>query len=133
MIDETCQYAKFGYCKYSKECKRQHHEEECEDLSRCQSIKSCMKRHLKYCKRFASGQCRFEDGCAYKHEYPKNRKEDTQNSNKVNELEKTVEALSKKVLSLEKSTNNDEQSLINNKVKELEKFVGALTRMKIQN
>ena len=68
------------------------------------------------------------DGWAYKHEYPKSRKEDTQNSNKVNELEKTVEALSKKVLSLEKSTNNDEQSLINNKVKELEKVVGAFTR-----
>ena len=78
-----------------------------------------MKRHPKYCKRLASGQCRFEDGCAYKHEYPENKKEDTQNSNKVNEIEKKVEALSKKVLILEKLTNNDEQSLINNKVKEL--------------
>ena len=87
-----------------------------------------MKRHPKYCKRYASGHCRFEDGCAYKHEDQRNIKENTQNITKVKELEKEVAALSNKVLSLEETINNEEQGLINKKVKELANIIGAFTR-----
>ena len=59
MEEEICQYDKFGFCKFRKECKRLHFIEECKDLDKCNSIKTCRKRHPKCCKRYDSGQCRY--------------------------------------------------------------------------
>ena len=60
MEEEICQYAKFGFCKYKKECKRKRFSEECKDLAMYKNIQMCMKRHPKECKRYSNGQCRFE-------------------------------------------------------------------------
>ena len=56
--------------------------------------------------RYVAGQCKFKDGCAYRHEDPTNNREQNRNNDKVKELEKEVEALSRKVLSLENPTKN---------------------------
>ena len=70
MEGEVCKYYKFGYCKYGEICKGKHFIEECQDLSKCKSLKKCDKRHPKCCKRFALGLCPFENKCAYKHQQP---------------------------------------------------------------
>ena len=101
MEGEVCQFDKFGFCKYQKDCKRRHFSEECKDLSRCKSIKTCVKRHPKACKQYASGHCRFESGCAYKHEEPIPNKEQIQMAQKVQKLEQVLHAMTRKVLAME--------------------------------
>ena len=101
MEGEICLYDKFGHCKYGKECKRKHYETECKDLDNCKSMKSCMKRHPKYCKKFASGECRFKSDCSYKHKEPTSNIEQDQLKEKVKQLEKVLQAMTRKVLNLE--------------------------------
>ena len=71
---------------------------ECKDLDNCKSMKSCMKRHPKYCKKFASGECRLKSDCSYKHKEPTSNIEQDQLKEKVKQLEKV---LTQKVLNLE--------------------------------
>ena len=97
-----CQFGKFGYCKYKQECKRRHFVEECKDLLSCKIIKSCLKTHLKACKKNFSGHCRFENYCTYKHEKPIPNKEQVQMADKILQLEHILLAMTRKVLSMEK-------------------------------
>ena len=60
-----------------------------------------MKRHPKCCIRYASGKCRYETDCSYKHQEAAEIKEHNQLSEKVKQLEKVVHALTRKMLSLE--------------------------------
>ena len=101
MEDEICQFDKFGYCKYKKECRKRHFSEECQELSNCKSIKTCSKRHPKACTRHKSGQCRFEK-CAYKHQEPHLNQEQLQMAAKIKQLDEVIHALTRKVLELEK-------------------------------
>ena len=101
MEEEICQYDKFGFCKFRKECKRRHFNEECKDLDKCSSIKTCRKRHPKHCKRYDSGQCRYKEDCTYKHQEPIKNMEQAQMVEKLKKLETVVHALTRKVLSLE--------------------------------
>jgi hypothetical protein len=89
MEGEVCHYNKFGFCKYKEECRRRHFSEECEHLSTCKSISSCMKRHPRPCKKFASGQCKYKNHCAYKHLEPKENREQSEMIEKVKQLEKS--------------------------------------------
>ena len=120
MEREVCQYDKFGYCRYKDMCKKIHFSTECEDLDDCENLRTCQKRHPKRCKRYVTGKCRFENGCAYNHQkQPKAKdhdhlkekvellekgvKKDNDNlKQKIEVLEKVTHALTRKVLSLEK-------------------------------
>ena len=101
MEEEICQYHKFGFCKFRKECKRKHFYEECKDLDKCNSKKTCRRRHPKRCKQYDSGQCRHKEDCAYKHQEPIKNVEQAQMVEKLKKLETVVHALTRKVLSLE--------------------------------
>ena len=101
MEGEVCKHSKFGYCKYGKDCTGKHFDEECENLSECDNVKNCHKRHPKRCKRFDSGNCSFKKQCAYKHQKPSVDKDQVKINEKVEVLEKVVEALTQKVISLE--------------------------------
>ena len=116
MEEQICQNSKFGFCKYKKECKRKHFSEECKDLAMCKNMKMCMKRHPKGCKRYSEGQCRFERGCAYKHQDEAINKEQVNLHDKVLELEKVVKVITEKHVSL------------NEKAMEQEKVLRAMTR-----
>ena len=104
---------------------RKHYKEECEDLYDCQHIKSCIKRHPKCCKQFASGKCRFGGDCSYKHVEPTKNKEIIQVEENLKQLEKITHAPTQKVLSLEteiEKTKKDQNraSSTQEKVKEKE-------------
>ena len=121
MEEEVCTYAKFGFCKFRGSCKRKHFTEVCEDLSRCTEVKECQKIHPKICRRFSlEKEYRFKEYCEYTHEGSNsdNEKEVLKErvdllEKEVNELtsiletrnleqiEKGVHALARKVLSLE--------------------------------
>ena len=91
MEGESCKYDKFGYCKFKKECMREHYKEECEDLADCKQIKTCNKRHPKRCKNYVSrNTCRFESDCAYSHKKSTESIEKDMLKEKVNTLENTV-------------------------------------------
>ena len=117
MEGEACQYHKFGYCKYMDQCKRKHYSEECQD-SKCKSITSCPKRHPKGCKRYASGECRFKNSCAYKHQQPTLNKDQTELNDKLKQIEKVLHALCRKVINLE--TELEEVKKENIKIKSKE-------------
>ena len=88
----------------------------CDSLSRCKYFKQCEKRHPRNCKRFASENgCRHKENCAYNHnvKFP----EANETKEKVSQLEKLVDDLTKKI------TNNETE-----KVKELDKIVKVLIR-----
>ena len=101
MEGEDCHHDKFGFCKFREECKRKHFNEECKDLNKCKDIQTCRKRHPKYCIKYASGKCRFQNDCAYKHQDPIKNVEDAQTAEKYKSLETVVQARTRKVLSLE--------------------------------
>ena len=101
MEGEICTYNKFGFCKFRKECKMIHFKEECKELEKCNNIKTCRKRHPRHCKKYASGQCMFKKDCAYTHQEPVKNLEQTEMVAKVKQLETVVQALTRKVLSLE--------------------------------
>ena len=100
MEEQICQHSKFGFCKYKKEFKRKHFSEEFKDLAMCKNMKMCMKRHPKGCKRYSEGQCRFETECAYKHQDEAINRKQVNLNNKVLELEKGVEVITEKHVSL---------------------------------
>ena len=60
-----------------------------------------MKRHIKCCKQYASGKCRFKSDCSYNHLDSIKSKEPIQLEEKVKQLEKVAHALTRKVLTLE--------------------------------
>lgn len=99
MEGEICQYQKYGYCRFKNECNKRHLSSECEDLE-CKNSKGCEKRHPKRCKRYASGNCRFEN-CAYKHQKPTIAEDPEQLKEKLQVIEKVLHAMTRKVLSLE--------------------------------
>ena len=80
---------------------KRHLKTECEDLEDCKSIKSCPKRHPKRCKRYALGNCRFKNECAYDHQKPTINKDQKLLNDKIEVLDKVVHSLTWKVLSLE--------------------------------
>ena len=98
----VCQFDKYGYCKYQMECKRKHFIETCRDDEKCESKKSCPKRHPKCCKRYATGTCRFEESCNYNHQKPAKTQDQEILSEKVQKLEEVINTLTKKVFSLVK-------------------------------
>ena len=114
MEGEVCLFQKFGFCKFQGGCKRKHFQEVCDQLSKCNNIKQCEKRHPKTCKRYASGKiCRFQEDCAYFHQ--------VENQEGQNELQLKVDMLEKMVVQL----NKKEES---KKVEKLEEVVKALCR-----
>ena len=103
MEGEICQHHKYGYCRFKSECNKIHFSSECTDLEGCKNSKGCQKRHPKRCKRYASGTCRFENGCAYKHQKPTTNEDPEQKKlkEKVQVMEKVLHAMTRKVLILE--------------------------------
>ena len=92
---------KFGDCKFQDRCKRRHFSSEFEDLDDGKNIKSYQNRHPKKCKNYASTSCRFEKSCAYKHKNPTPNIYHELLNEKVAMLEKVIDAMTQKVLSLE--------------------------------
>ena len=125
MEQEVCKFWKFGFCRFREGCHRKHFTEVCDQLSRFKNIKECYKRHPKRCKKFTSGkECRFQEDCAYDHsrtfedEEKKELKEKLEilektvveltnkvESEKIQQLEKVVKAMCRKVLCLESEKN----------------------------
>ena len=106
---EVCKYQKFGFCKFKGTCKNQHLVEICENLTACENVKSCHKRHPRVCKKFALQKvCSFGADCAYQHQEENGY---NQIKIKVIELENIVTEMSKKISQLEsklqKSTENN--------------------------
>ena len=64
-----------------------------------------LQRHFKYCKISESEKCNFLNKCAYKNHEPLINKDHEQINDKVIILEKIVNALLQKVLSLETGQN----------------------------
>ena len=64
--------------------------------------KSAQKRHPKDCKKLANGHCRFLNDCAYNHQEKLIKSDDYNIIEKVKQMEKVTQALTRKVLSLEK-------------------------------
>ena len=103
MEDKVCQYSKFGYCKYTGNCKRIHYSEVCEAHGKCNNINGCERRHPKRCKRFANGiNCRFENSCAFSHQDSIKNKESEDLKEKVQDLQNTVTEMTIKMTDLEK-------------------------------
>ena len=94
MEGEDCHHNKFGFCKFKEECRRKHFNEECKDLNKCKNTKTCRKRHPKYCIKYASGKCRFQNDCAYQQQYPIKICEEAQMAEKF-----------KKILNLDKGND----------------------------
>ena len=124
MTDEACIFHKFGYCKFKLHCKRKHYTEVCHENETCDANKSCKKRHPKKCKNNETERgCRFGAECCYLHDSQKsaNKVPETKSMSrlqeKINQLEKSVSDLTKKVVSLK-----------DKKVEQLDKVVRALTR-----
>ena len=133
MEGETCQYNKFGYCKFQDKCKRTHFNSECEDLDTCKNIKSCQKRHPKRCKKYASKNCRFNKSCAYNHQKPTPDKDHELLNEKVSVLEKVVHELKQKVLSMELEIEQLKKKNTNAKgtsIEVHEKVIGSKTSEK---
>ena len=101
MEAKVCNHFRTGYCKYGKNCRKQHIEEVC-DIPKC-SNKSCNKRHPKVCKYFFFQQvCKFGDHCLYKHSIASDKSEIEVLIQEVNSLKATVVMLSDTVSDLEK-------------------------------
>ena len=85
MTQAICFKNKFGYCKYSDNCRYKHVTLVCED-GQCE-IKNCEKRHPKICKYYRDyRRCKFTVGCKYKHENP---------NDKLDKLQKELEIIRK--------------------------------------
>ena len=62
---DVCQFNKFGYCKYQKNCHKNHENEICPNQT-CE-VKTCSLRHPKICRFYRDyGRCKFFP-CAYMH------------------------------------------------------------------
>ena len=127
MEEVICQYDKFGYCRYQKECKKRHLSRECEDLDDCANSRSCQKRHPKRCKKYASGNCRFGNDCAYKHQKPTKNQDHEDLKVKLEKVEKVLHAMTRKVLSLEEEVKDSKnKSITDDIIKDLKKKVSEL-------
>ena len=107
MTQAICFKNKFGYCKYSDNCRYKHVTLVCED-GQC-DIQKCEKRHPKICKYFRDfRRCKFTVGCRYKHE----------NQNELFEkLKKKIENLEQNMV---ENANNTDTNKIEQKFKEME-------------
>ena len=73
--------------------KKQHVDEECEDLSPCRTIKLCNKRHPKACRRFVMEQfCKFRNDCSYEHSVTVSELKNYEDSKKIELLENEVKS-----------------------------------------
>ena len=125
MENRICQYEKFGFCTFKKECQRKHFSEECKDLANCKNIKHCSKRHQKNCKRFSAGQCIFGEGCEYKHQEWISDMETVKLNDKVKELETVVKENNKENFQLNENYNEWEKLL-----KTLRKRLYSMTNLR---
>ena len=90
--ENVCEFHKYGYCKFQKNCDSKHVNEVCEDTS-C-DVKNCNYRHPRPCKFYREyGRCKFSEWCFYKHD----RNRVTESESKQIELIKKVDQLEKKV------------------------------------
>ena len=97
-------FSKFGYCRFKEKCKRRHFSEICELNGSCESTKTCLKRHPRKCKKYETKNgCRFKFACAYQHSkhHVANEAGEIKTfielKEKINHLENTVEELTNKV------------------------------------
>ena len=104
MEDEVCMFSKFGYCRFREKCKRRHFSEICELNGSCESTKTCPKRHPRKCNKYETKNgCRFGFACSYQHSkhHVANEAGETKYiielKEKINHLENTVEELTNKV------------------------------------
>ena len=99
MEEKVCMHQKFGRCKFNKNCTKKHLEETCQDLSAFINKVSTQKRHPKGSNRFdIEGFCRFGVGCDYYHQ--EHSKINSEINVKVENLEKTVNAMALKIKEL---------------------------------
>ena len=125
----VCRYFKFGFCKYLEKCHYQHVKEECENHD-C-DVKSCFLRHPKVCNYYKDyNRCKFGEWCYFKH-VEKSKNSDTEILNKIENLEKIIEAkdsaisiLMNKIKRIEEKLFKDEKVVTeNNDEKELRKEI----------
>ena len=104
-----CRRNKYGYCKYGDKCHFRHEKVICND-SNC-NIFNCERRHPKVCGWYQQyGKCKFT---SFKHVSTDNienlRKRVEENTTKLSEIEKALEAIKK------------EEGKIQNKIEVFEK------------
>ena len=65
-VEIICNYNKFGFCKFGENCRKQHVNEICEEMS-C-DVRSCVQRHPRECKFYKEYQrCKFGEWCHFAH------------------------------------------------------------------
>ena len=91
----VCRFYKFGFCKFTEVCRKQHVKELCVALD-CDG-KKCMQRHPKVCKFLRNyGYCKFGEWCLFSHtvkkdpEVEKLKAENIEIKKKLEELEKIL-------------------------------------------
>ena len=111
MTQPLCRKNKYGHCMFGEKCRYRHNNVVCVE-NNCNVFK-CEKRHPKICNYFSDyGQCKFTTYCSYKHL----QRKDTENFEKIKEIEK-------KMFELEKNSNNNASATEEKKiVKKIEAF-----------
>ena len=84
----VCRYFKFGFCKYTVNCRFLHVKENCESQD-C-DVSSCNLRHPKICRFFRDySRCKFGEWCCFRHVH-KNIESDKEILDRINNLEKLI-------------------------------------------
>ena len=130
-----CLFNKFGYCKFSERCRKQHINEICS--SNTCNITECRKRHPKFCKYFRNyGRCKFNP-CAFKHQILVGSNKGLEEKiifleNAVHEKNKQIEDLNLEIARLETKVNDIEtksEEKVETFEKKIEKRFEVLEKM----
>ena len=97
-------------------------------LTTAQTPVSARKWHPKRCNKYESGNCRFGNDCAYKHQKPTKKQDHEDLKVKLEQVEKLLHAMTRKVLSLEEEVKN--KSITDDIIKDLKKKVSELCEEK---
>ena len=102
----VCQFHKFGFCKFRKNCFRKHEGRKCDNDS-C-SVWDCELRHPESCRYFLKfGKCKFGEYCKFNHEL--NAKKEY--LEEIDNLKTQLEILQKKIEETEKEISEKDQEI----------------------
>ena len=104
--------------------------------SNCESvcdIRSCLKRHPRYCKFFRRKRCKFDDECLFKHEVEE-QINDTENvlQRENKELKNEIKALNAALEKMKKEVDQ-KNDIIKKKDENIEKLSNAYSNLEADN
>ena len=116
LIQNICNYHKYGYCKFRENCTLRHVDKICDDKE-C-DIKTCVNRHPRDCPYYRENRCKFGTRCSFHHsihivdsgscddDLKKLQLQMTKISNLVDEKTLAIAELNEKIVTHEMITNN---------------------------